>query len=104
MPVSVQEINIQQFFWNPFTACPSNSTQNTLPLCTRSFIPCGFIELDMLAKMMMPNEKGALKAYMHRVFDPHDKLDEITIIFTWNYYALLSGGQGQGILSFTARL
>ena len=38
---------------------------------------------------------GALKDYMRRVFDPHDKLDEITIIFTWNFYALLSGGSTQ---------
>lgn len=33
-----------------------------------------------------------LKQYMQRVFDPHDKLDEIAIVFAWNYYALLSAG------------
>mmetsp|Transcript_9782 Transcript_9782/g.24382 ORF Transcript_9782/g.24382 Transcript_9782/m.24382 type:complete len:480 (-) Transcript_9782:340-1779(-) len=33
-----------------------------------------------------------LKAFMQCAFDPHDKLDEIAIVFAWNYYALLSGG------------
>lgn len=33
-----------------------------------------------------------LKSYMQCVFDPHDKLDEIAVVFAWNYYALLSAG------------
>jgi len=33
-----------------------------------------------------------LKAFMQCVFDPQDKLDEIAVVFAWNYYALLSAG------------
>lgn len=33
-----------------------------------------------------------LKQYMQALFNPHDKLDEIALVFAWNYYALLSAG------------
>ena len=26
------------------------------------------------------------------VYDPHDKLDEIAIVFAWNYYAIQNAG------------
>lgn len=29
---------------------------------------------------------------MQCAFNPHDKLDEISIVFAYNYYGLLSGG------------
>jgi len=52
-------------------------TQAHAPACMHAFV-------HLLA--------GTLKEFMRSIFDPHDKLDEITIVFTWNYYALLSGG------------
>ena len=32
----------------------------------------------------------SLREFMQCVFDPQDKLDEIAIVFAWNYFALLS--------------
>ncbi|GLC41062.1 hypothetical protein PLESTB_000947600 [Pleodorina starrii] len=34
----------------------------------------------------------SLKSFMQCVFNPHDKLDEIAIVFAHNYYALLNAG------------
>ncbi|PNW81498.1 hypothetical protein CHLRE_06g249150v5 [Chlamydomonas reinhardtii] len=34
----------------------------------------------------------SLKAFMQCAFNPHDKLDEIAIVFAFNYYALLNAG------------
>ncbi len=33
-----------------------------------------------------------LKQFMQRVFNPYDKLDEIAIVFAYNYYKKLNGG------------
>lgn len=38
------------------------------------------------------SDRVDLRTYMQCVFDPHDKLDEIAVVFAWNYYALLSAG------------
>nr|BCL66198.1 serine/threonine-protein kinase [Volvox reticuliferus]BCL66266.1 serine/threonine-protein kinase [Volvox reticuliferus] len=37
----------------------------------------------------------SLKSFMQCVFNPHDKLDEIAIVFAHNYYALLNAGVGR---------
>ena len=39
------------------------------------------------------DDPADLKSYMQCMFDPHDKLDEIAIVFAWSYYALLSQGK-----------
>ena len=38
------------------------------------------------------NDPVSVKSFMQCVFDPQDKLDEIAIVFAWNYYAILSAG------------
>lgn len=35
----------------------------------------------------------SLRDFMQCVFDPQEKLDEIAVVFAWNYFALLSAGK-----------
>ncbi|KAL6760254.1 mitogen-activated protein kinase [Haematococcus lacustris] len=48
--------------------------------------------LHPFIKQYESDKSSDLKAFMQCVFDPHDKLDEIAVVFAWNYYALLSAG------------
>lgn len=41
------------------------------------------------------NDPVDLKAFMQYAFDPHDKLDEIAIVFAYNYYALINEGEAR---------
>nr|BBC28469.1 serine/threonine-protein kinase [Yamagishiella unicocca] len=38
------------------------------------------------------NDPVSLKSFMQCAFNPHDKLDEIALVFAYNYYALLNAG------------
>lgn len=49
--------------------------------------------VHLLSCLQYENDSSAdLAAFMQCVFDPHDKLDEIAVVFAYNYYALLSAG------------
>lgn len=52
-----------------------------IKLCMRCW-PCAQYAADPVS----------LKAFMQCAFNPHDKLDEIAIVFAFNYYALLNAG------------
>ena len=41
---------------------------------------------------MYERDPVSLKQFMQCMSDPQDKLDEIAVVFAWNYYAILSGG------------
>lgn len=41
---------------------------------------------------MYERDPVSLKDFMQCMSDPQDKLDEIAVVFAWNYYAILSGG------------
>ncbi|GAX73570.1 hypothetical protein CEUSTIGMA_g1021.t1 [Chlamydomonas eustigma] len=38
------------------------------------------------------NDPVSVKEFMQCCFDPQDKLDEIAVVFAWNFYAILSAG------------
>lgn len=41
---------------------------------------------------MYARDPVSLKQFMQCMSDPQDKLDEIAVVFAWNYYAILSSG------------
>nr|ADI46833.1 MAPKK1f [Volvox carteri f. nagariensis] len=45
-----------------------------------------------ITKTSASDPSVSLKDFMQCVFNPHDKLDEIAIVFAHNYYALLNAG------------
>ncbi|PNH03249.1 Mitogen-activated protein kinase kinase 1 [Tetrabaena socialis] len=50
------------------------------------------LQKDPLQRPMYASDPTTLKSFMQCCFNPHDKLDEIAIVFAHNYYALLNAG------------